>query len=117
MSFSVLRRRAFAQVVGDLSDVVSRIQGCHHIGPIQAFPDTDVERNAFGRTLHGVRATDFGGGLPGELLSRETLDAAVSQDAGERSGKTEAVRQHEFLAGLAELMTEEFLSVENLADQ
>ena len=40
----------------------------------------------------------------------------MRQDTGQRSRKTEAVRQHVFGAGFAEVGTEIFISVENLPE-
>ena len=58
------------------------------------------------------------GGLPcrRELLSRESFDASVMEDAGQGSGKPEAIRQHVLIAGHAEIAAEVVVPVEDLTN-
>ena len=108
--------RTLADVFAHLPAVAAGIERRDHAAPVRAFPKTDVERNAHRRVFRRARAADARRRSPRQLLGRETLEAHVSEDARQRSGKTETVGQHIFGAGLAELSAKVLSAVKNLPD-
>src|SRR5581483_4803530 len=111
-------RRSFAEIVGNVAPIAKRIQCRNHCLAIGSFPDAHVERNPFRSFLWRIRTTHVRSRLPSgrKLLSRKSFDTCVSKNAGQRSRKTETIRQHVFGAGFAELFSEVIIAVEDLSD-
>ena len=111
-------RRRLAQVIENLAAVAERIQRGDNGPAIGAFPNTDVERNADRSFLGRVRPAYVRRGLPSrrKFLRRETFDAGVRENTGQRSGKSEAIGQHVFVAGHAELFAKPIIAIEDLTN-
>src|SRR6185369_2568520 len=105
------RIRTLADVFSDLSAITSRIQRCDHTASIRTLPETYIPRNSAWGLFDRTWSTDTRRGIPGELLSRETFDAGVRENARQRSGKTKTVGQHVLRACLAKLTCEETIAV------
>jgi hypothetical protein len=85
---------------------------------VWAHPHADVKWYAVGGPFGRIGATYFRtrGPASTDLLRREALESGVSEDRGERGGKSEAVRQHELVACLTELMAKIGVAVQHLAE-
>src|SRR2546427_6088798 len=102
----------------NLAALAERIQRGDNGPSVSAFPNADVEWNADGSFLGRVWPADMGRGLPSrrKFLRRETFDAGVRENTGQRSGKSEAVGQHVFVAGHAELFAKPIIAIEDLTN-
>ena len=111
-------RRRFAQVGANPAPIVAWIQRCEHGLSIRSFPYPDIERNALGRLFRRIGPADQWRRLPrrAELLCRKPFHAGVRQNRGQRRGKAEAVGQHVFCTGFAELAAEVCIAIKNLAN-
>src|SRR4029077_13533985 len=79
-------------------------------------PNADVERNALGSLLRRRGSAHGRVGAPTQLLRGKSLHARGRKNAGQGSGKTETIRQHEFGTHHSKLMAEIFIAIEHLAD-
>src|SRR5207244_8202343 len=109
-------RIAFAQVRDDIAVITARVKRRDHASAIRTFPNANVERDADRRVFRRAGAADGGCRVPCQFLRGKTLDSGMSHEAGQRRGETEAVRQHVFGTGLAELALEKLVAVKELPD-
>src|SRR5207247_886306 len=58
------RRRAFAEVIGNLAAITERVQCGYHRSTVRSFPDADVEGNPNRRFFRRVGAAYVRRGLP-----------------------------------------------------
>ncbi len=108
------RRQRLAEIGFDATAVGARIQPGQHALAIRAHPHANVERRAFRRFLERFRTSGIGGRSPHQLLCGESFHAGVRQNRRQRGWKSEAIRQHVFRAGFAELFAKPVISVKNL---
>src|SRR5215208_2070220 len=114
-SIWISAHRTLADVFSYLTAITAGIQRRDNAATVRSQPVAYVKWNSARRLFDRTFATGRRGGIPGELLCRESFHARVRENARQRCRKTKTVRQHILGACLAKLALEKPVAIKDLS--